>query len=59
MQIKNKNSLSQGSTLTFQLPSQVASDNVAVTTISVCLLSKLASENRKPPAKTEFLLVCG
>ena len=52
-------SLGQGSTLTFQLTSQVASDNVDVTTISVCLPAKLANGNRKSPAKTEFLLVCG
>ena len=49
----------QGSTLTFQLPSQVASDILGVTKISVCLLAKLGSGNRKPPTKTEFLLVCG
>lgn len=50
----------QGLTLlTFQLTSQVASDNLNVTTISVCLPAKLACGNRKPRAKTEFLKVCG
>lgn len=39
----------QGLTLlTFQLTSQVASDNLNVTTISVCLPAKLACGNRKP-----------
>lgn len=33
----------QGLTLTFQLTSQEASDNLNVTTISVCLPAKLAS----------------
>ena len=49
----------QGSTPTFQLTSQVAGDILDVTTMSVRLLAKLASGNRKPPPKTEFLLVCG
>lgn len=35
--------LSQGSTLTFQLISLVAGDILDVTTISACLLAKLAS----------------
>lgn len=43
----------QGSTITFQLTNQVATDNLDVTTI--CLFT---SQTRKPPTKTEFVLVC-
>lgn len=49
----------RGSTLTFQLTSQVAGDNLGVTTISGRLLAKLARGNQKPPPKTELLPVCG
>lgn len=42
----------------FQLTRQVASDILDVMTISVCLQAKLASGNKKPLVKTEFLLVC-
>lgn len=42
----------QGLTLTLQRISQVASDILDVTTISVCLIAKLASGNRKSLAKT-------
>ena len=49
----------QGSTLTFQPTSQVAGDILDVTTMSVRLPAKLASGNRNPQAKTEFLLGCG
>lgn len=44
----------QGSTLTFQLTSQVAGDILDVMTISVCLQAKLASGNQKPLAKLNF-----
>ena len=37
----------------------MASDILDVKTISICLPGKLASGNKKPPAKAEFLLVCG
>ena len=45
--------MKQGSTLTFQLASQVASDILDIMMMSVCLLAKLAC------GKPEFLLVCG
>lgn len=60
--VKNFETVQQiwGLTLTFQLTSLVASDNLDVTTtIPVWLLAKLASGNKKPQAKTEFQLVCG
>ena len=37
----------------------MAGDILDGTTMSVRLLAKLTSGNRKPLAKTEFLLVCG
>lgn len=49
----------QGLTPIFKLTSQVASDNLDVSTISVCLLAKIASGNWEPSGKTEFLLVYG
>lgn len=42
-----------------QLIGQVASDNLDVTKVSVCLLARLASGNQKPLGKTEFLLFFG
>ncbi|PFX16681.1 Ubiquitin-protein ligase E3B [Stylophora pistillata] len=57
--VKSVHAHIQGSTPTFQPSSQVAGDNLDFITISVCLLAKLASGNRKPLAKTEILLVRG
>ena len=53
----NNLTFNQGSTLTFQLISQVASDNLDVTTISVCLTNQTGSWKLKTLAKTEFLIV--